>query len=97
MSALIKGKILVTGGTGYIGAHTIVELQQSGYEVIIVDNLSKSNIKIIDQVKAITGIAPEFEKLDLRDKAGVFNFIHAQPSLEGIISLCSFQIGRRVG
>jgi UDP-glucose 4-epimerase len=85
MSASKKGKILVTGGTGYIGAHTVVELQQNGYEVVIVDNLSNSNIKIIDQITTITGIMPSFEKLDLRNKIGVFNFIGSQPDLVGII------------
>ncbi|MBO5719651.1 MAG: NAD-dependent epimerase/dehydratase family protein, partial [Bacteroidales bacterium] len=48
-------KILVTGGTGYIGSHTTVELQQAGYEVVIVDNLSNSNIKVLDGIQAITG------------------------------------------
>ncbi|MCC8423686.1 UDP-glucose 4-epimerase GalE [Mucilaginibacter sp. UR6-11] len=85
MSILKKGKILVTGGTGYIGAHTVVELQQNGYEVVIIDNLSNSNIKIIDQIKTITGITPTFEKLDLRDKTNVFDFVKSQPDLEGII------------
>lgn len=85
MSESKKGKILVTGGTGYIGAHTVVELQQSGYEVVIIDNLSNSNIKIINQIKTITGIAPAFEKLDLRDKTAIAGFISSQPDLQGII------------
>jgi UDP-glucose 4-epimerase len=97
MSALKKGKILVTGGTGYIGAHTVVDLQQSGYEVIIVDNLSNSNVKIIDQVKTITGITPSFEKLDLRDKIKVSDFIRSQPDLGGIIHFAaSKSVGQSV-
>lgn len=80
-----KNKILVTGGTGYIGAHTVVELQQVGYEVIIIDNLSNSNIKILEQIKTITGTAPGFEKLDLRNKADVIEFSRRQPDIEGVI------------
>ncbi|MFW6290372.1 MAG: NAD-dependent epimerase/dehydratase family protein, partial [Mariniphaga sp.] len=55
-------KILVTGGTGYIGSHTVVELQESGFEVIIVDDLSNSNIDVLDSIEKITGIKPVFEK-----------------------------------
>ena len=58
-------KILVTGGTGYIGSHTVVELQQSGYEVIIIDNLSNSSVEVVDQIAKITGTRPGFEKTDL--------------------------------
>ena len=53
-------KILVTGGTGYIGSHTVVELQKQDFEVIIVDNLSNSNIEVLDGIEAITGIRPRF-------------------------------------
>lgn len=51
-------KILVTGGTGYIGSHTVVELQQAGYEVVIIDNLSNSEIGVLDGIEGITGYAP---------------------------------------
>ena len=54
-------KILVTGGTGYIGSHTVVELQNKGHEVIIVDNLSNSSAEIVDKITLITGIKPDFE------------------------------------
>ena len=57
--------ILVTGGTGYIGSHTVVELQEQGYEVIIIDNLSNSNIEVLDAIGKITGVKPIFEQLDL--------------------------------
>ena len=60
-------KILVTGGTGYIGSHTVVELQQQGFEVIIVDNLSNSSAGVIERIAMITGIKPEFQVFDLCD------------------------------
>lgn len=63
----MKNKILVTGGLGYIGSHTVVELQQNGYNVVIVDNLSNSEVKVLDGIEAITGIRPEFEELDICD------------------------------
>ena len=56
-------KVFVTGGTGYIGSHTVVELQQNGFDVVIVDNLSNSNIAVLDGIEKITGIRPEFEKI----------------------------------
>jgi UDP-glucose 4-epimerase len=63
----MKGKILVTGGTGYIGSHTTVELQNSGYEVVIIDNLSNSSANVIDNIEKVSGIRPIFEKLDCLD------------------------------
>lgn len=59
-------KILVTGGTGYIGSHTVVELQNAGYEVVIIDNLSNSNIEVLDGIEAITGRRPDFVKVMLQ-------------------------------
>lgn len=64
-------RILVTGGTGYIGSHTVVELQQAGYEVVIVDNLSNSNADVIEGIVKITGIRPVFEKSDCTDFAAM--------------------------
>ena len=64
----MKEKILVAGGTGYIGSHTTVELQNAGYEVVIIDDLSNSNIEVLDGIERITGIRPTFVKLDLKDK-----------------------------
>mgnify|MGYP001814920774 CR=1 FL=1 len=61
-------KILVTGGTGYIGSHTVVELQQAGYEVVIADNLVNSEEWIIDAIAEITGKKPHFDKADLTDR-----------------------------
>ena len=60
----MKEKILVTGGTGYIGSHTTVELQNAGYDVVIIDNLSNSSRKVLDGIEAITGIRPEFVEGD---------------------------------
>jgi len=79
------GKILVTGGTGYIGAHTVVELQNNGYEVVIVDNLSNSDIKILTQIETITGKKPAFVKLDLRDKSSIIEFLKEHAHISGII------------
>ena len=59
--------VLVTGGTGYIGSHTVVELQQNGYEVVIADNLCNSKIEVLDYIKEITGIKPAFEQIDVCD------------------------------
>ena len=56
--------ILVTGGLGFIGSHTVVELQQSGYEVVIIDDLSNTCIKVLDQITEITGTKPNFEQIE---------------------------------
>ena len=60
-------RILVTGGTGYIGSHTVVELMQKGYDVVIVDNLSNSNVEMLDGVTGIVGQRPPFEQVDCND------------------------------
>ena len=67
-------KILVTGGLGFIGTHTVVELQNVGFEVVIIDNLSNSSIEVLDGITAITNKKPEFEKLDLKVKQDVIAF-----------------------
>ncbi len=81
----MKEQILVTGGTGYIGSHTVVELQQQGYEVVIVDNLSNSRIEVVDQIEAITGIRPAFVNLDLTDSEGVATFFDGHPEVKAVI------------
>ncbi|MCF6333833.1 MAG: UDP-glucose 4-epimerase GalE [Draconibacterium sp.] len=78
-------KILVTGGTGYIGSHTVVELQESGYNVIIVDNLSNSSIDVLDNIEKISGIKPAFENFDLADKDKTEDFFARTPGIEAII------------
>ena len=60
-------RILVTGGTGYIGSHTAVELINEGFDVVIVDNLSNSRLEALDGIEKITGIRPPFEHIDLCD------------------------------
>ncbi len=78
-------KILVTGGTGYIGAHTVVELHREGYEVLIVDNLSNSNIKILDQLELITGKRFDFVHMDLQDLDAVKQLANENGDISGII------------
>lgn len=78
-------QILVTGGTGYIGSHTTVELQNAGYEVIIVDNLSNSSVEVLDGIEKITGIRPAFEQFDLVDHEKVDAFFAKYPRIEAII------------
>jgi UDP-glucose 4-epimerase len=78
-------KILVTGGTGYIGSHTVVELFEAGYTPIIIDNLSNSSIGVLDQIKKTTGTKPEFHNLDLCDEKQVQNFINNNPGIKGVI------------
>nr|WP_314603147.1 UDP-glucose 4-epimerase GalE [uncultured Capnocytophaga sp.] len=77
--------ILVTGGLGFIGSHTVVELQQAGYEVIIIDNLSNSSIEVLDRISKITGKKPIFEQIDLREKGKVEDFFQRYNSIEGVI------------
>lgn len=84
-------KILVTGGTGFIGSHTVVELYNAGYEVIIIDNLSNSNPKILDQIEAIIGIKPEFVELDLCDEAKVNEFAAKHKDISGAIHFAAFK------
>ena len=81
----MKKRILVAGGTGYIGSHTVVELQNSGYEVIIVDNLSNSRADVVDSIEQITGIRPAFEKVDCLDYEGMDAVFTKYPGIEGII------------
>lgn len=78
-------KILVTGGLGYIGSHTAAALQQAGFEVLIVDNLSNSSIDVLEGITAITGIHPQFKFLDLRDKNEVHNYFKTHKDIAGII------------
>ena len=81
----MKQTILVTGGTGFIGSHTTVELQQAGYDVVIVDDLSNSKIEVLDGIERITGIRPVFEKVDLRDYAATEAVFQKYPQICGII------------
>ena len=81
----MKQTILVTGGTGFVGSHTTVELQQAGYNVVIVDNLSNSNADVIDGIEQITGIRPAFEQVDCCDKAALDAVFSKYEGIKGII------------
>lgn len=81
----MKGIILVTGGTGYIGSHTTVELIQAGYQVISIDNLSNSNIEVLDGIEAITGIRPIFYEADCNDEAVIEHIFKTHPGIQGVI------------
>jgi UDP-glucose 4-epimerase len=78
-------KILVTGGLGFIGSHTVVELQNVGFEPVIIDNLSNSSIEVLDRITNITGKKPLFEQMDLRDKTAVHNFFKKHNDVSGVI------------
>ena len=77
--------ILVTGGTGYIGSHTVVELQNAGYEAVIVDNLSNSNPEVLNRIEAITGKRPKFYEADIRDKEALKKIFAENPDIESCI------------
>ena len=81
----MKQTILVTGGTGFIGSHTTVELIEAGYQVVIVDNLSNSKIEVLDGIEKITGVRPAFEQVDLRDFDATEAVFKKYPAIEGII------------
>ena len=82
---MMKHTILVTGGTGFIGSHTTVELQQAGYDVVVVDNLSNSKESVLDGIEQITGVRPAFEKVDLKDFNATEQVFRKYPKIDGII------------
>lgn len=82
-------KILVTGGTGYIGSHTAVELIEAGYEVVIIDNLSNSNIEVLDGIEAITGVRPVFFKGDCNNIEDLRRLFTQNPGIQGIINFAA--------
>ena len=77
-------KILVTGGLGYIGSHTVVALQQSGYEVVIIDDFSNSELFVLDRISEITGIQPDFHPIDLKETEAVNDFFETA-KIDGVI------------
>ena len=85
----MKGKILVAGGMGFIGSHTTVELQNAGYEVIIIDNLSNSNIDVLDGIERITGIRPVFVEGDCTDVNVLRKMFNDNPGINGIIDFAA--------
>jgi len=91
-------KILVTGGTGYIGSHTVVELQQNGFEVIIIDNLSNSYDSVVDNIEKITGVKPLFYNIDLCDEIRTIKFFEDNQDIIGIIHFAALKsVGESVG
>ncbi len=85
----MKPKILVTGGTGFIGSHTTVELQQAGYDVVIIDNLSNSSRDVVDGIEHITGIRPAFVEGDCTDITTLRHLFEAHPGIKGIINFAA--------
>ncbi|MDG1040198.1 MAG: UDP-glucose 4-epimerase GalE [Polaribacter sp.] len=83
-------KILVTGGLGFIGSHTVVELQNEGFDVVIIDNLSNTTIDVLENIHAITGKKPEFYKIDLRIKNDVNSFFENH-TIDGIIHFAAYK------
>jgi UDP-glucose 4-epimerase len=84
-------KILVTGGTGYIGSHTVVELQQQGFEVIIIDNLSNSTAAVVERIEMITGIKPVLEVFDLCDALKTSRLFEEQPDIAAVIHFAAYK------
>ena len=83
-------RILVTGGLGFIGSHTVVELQNAGFNVVIIDNLSNTTIEVLDNITEITGVKPEFHQIDLRIKNEVTSFFENN-TIHGIIHFAAFK------
>ena len=81
----IMKKILVTGGLGYIGSHVVVELLNNNFEVLIIDDLSNSSLKVLDGIKQLTRVEPLFEKIDLKNKQSVVDFFSKHNDIDGII------------
>ncbi|MEO6348111.1 MAG: SDR family NAD(P)-dependent oxidoreductase, partial [Aquaticitalea sp.] len=87
-------KVLVTGGLGFIGSHTVVELQQKGFDVVIIDDLSNSSIEVLEGITAITGKSPQFEQFDLKEKPKVESFFEKHKDIVGVIH---FSASKAVG
>ncbi len=84
-------KILVTGGVGYIGSHTTVELINKGYTVLIADNLSNSSAEVVDSIEKITGVRPLFEQTDLSDKTQATQLFDRHPDIEAVINFAAYK------
>jgi UDP-glucose 4-epimerase len=84
-------KIVVTGGLGYIGSHTVVELINAGYEPVIIDDLSNSQAQILDQLSKIIGFKPAFYQFDLCDMQKLKEFTEKEPDVDGIIHFAAFK------
>ena len=86
-----RNKILVTGGCGFIGSHTVVELIESGFDVSIIDDLSNADQSVIDRIEQITGIKPQFDKIDLKDKKLLKSYFDKNKDFIGIIHFAAFK------
>jgi UDP-glucose 4-epimerase len=86
-----KKKILVTGGTGYIGSHTTVELIEEGFDVVIIDNLYNSEAEVADRICQITGIKPELAVFDICDREKLNEFLRKQENIDGIIHFAAYK------
>ena len=87
----MKKKIIVTGGTGYIGSHTSVELIEAGFEVVIIDNLSNSEESVVERIREITGVKPHLEIIDVCDKVKIDEFLEKHKDISAIIHFAAFK------
>ncbi len=87
----MKERVLVTGGTGYIGSHTVVELLEAGYEVVVVDNLSNSSAEVIDGIARITGTRPPLEVVDCTDLAAMNQVFQKYGHIDAVIHFAAFK------
>lgn len=87
----MKTKVLVTGGLGYIGSHTVVELINANYQPIIADNLSNSKLGMLKQIKAITGVSPDFYKIDLCDEKLTAELVASEKDLDSVIHFAAYK------
>jgi len=87
----MKGKILVTGGTGYIGSHTVVELQNAGFDVVIVDDLSNSTESVVDHIEEITGIRPEFHHFNMQNPELLEKLFNESKGIDAVIHFAAFK------
>jgi len=88
---MMKGKIIVTGGTGYIGSHTAVELIESGYSVILIDNLSNSEAEVAGRIAKITGVKPALEVLDLCNREKLWELLKKTGGVDAIIHFAAYK------
>src|SRR5688572_17281658 len=87
----MKKRILVTGGTGFIGSHTVVELINSGYEALVLDNLENSDVRVLDGIEEITGARPDFFQSDLRDRNAVKRFFERNAPIDAVIHFAAYK------
>ena len=84
-------RVLVTGGTGYIGSHTVVELMQHGYDVLIIDNLSNSNVDVLNGIADIVGKRPDFVNLDCTDAAALGELMSRYTDIQAVIHFAAYK------